>query len=152
MTATLLVNAGVFLPARQELVAEAAVLVRDGRFAAVGGAPPRVRDAEIIDLRGKTLLPGLIDMHHHFTMSRIWGPLSAQLLLSAELLLIRGCVRRCPRSARASRRFASAGPRAARRCTSSGRSTAARFPGRAAGWPALPSAFPEVTRGRSRRR
>lgn len=47
------------------------VLVQDGRIAAVGaqaeaGATP---DARRIDLRGQTLLPGLIDCHVHITMN-----------------------------------------------------------------------------------
>jgi imidazolonepropionase-like amidohydrolase len=44
----------------------ATIVVRDGRIASVGesGAPA---GAEVIDLQGKTLLPGLIDAHAHLS-------------------------------------------------------------------------------------
>jgi imidazolonepropionase-like amidohydrolase len=41
------------------------VLIRDGRIEAVGPKLKAPADAEIIDGRGKTLLPGLIDAHTH---------------------------------------------------------------------------------------
>jgi ABC-type multidrug transport system permease subunit len=45
-----------------------AVLIRNGKIAEVFGAPPADTDAlhaEIVDAAGKTLMPGLIDMHVH---------------------------------------------------------------------------------------
>jgi len=46
------------------------VLVENGRISRVGGPDLRVpRDAEVIDGRGRTLLPGLIDSHVHLTDS-----------------------------------------------------------------------------------
>lgn len=40
--------------------------VAGGRIAGVGGgAPPRVRGAQVIDLTGRTIMPGLSDMHAH---------------------------------------------------------------------------------------
>ncbi|GGB16959.1 Xaa-Pro dipeptidase [Sphingomonas metalli] len=54
---------------RGRLVEEPVIVITDGRIAAVtgrGGARPVIpADAERIDLPGKTLLPGLIDMHVH---------------------------------------------------------------------------------------
>lgn len=49
----------------QETVATTNVLIRDGTIAAIG---PTVSpgDVEVVDGRGKTLLPGLIDAHVHF--------------------------------------------------------------------------------------
>ncbi|MFO1082111.1 MAG: amidohydrolase family protein [Reyranellaceae bacterium] len=44
-----------------------AVLVRDGRIAAVARGPLAVDDATVIDLAGRTLMPGLIDAHAHIT-------------------------------------------------------------------------------------
>ncbi len=41
------------------------VLVRDGRIAAIGRNLPVPAGAEVVDGRGKTLLPGLIDAHTH---------------------------------------------------------------------------------------
>ncbi len=41
------------------------VLVRDDRIAAVGENLP-AEDAEVLDLSGKYLVPGLVDMHVHF--------------------------------------------------------------------------------------
>lgn len=44
------------------------ITITDGRIAAIGqgsGAPP---DARHVDLKGMTLLPGLIDMHTHLTL------------------------------------------------------------------------------------
>lgn len=45
-----------------------AVLIRNGKIAEVFGAPPsapKALNAEIIDAAGKTLMPGLTDMHVH---------------------------------------------------------------------------------------
>jgi imidazolonepropionase-like amidohydrolase len=77
-------------------VADVAVLVRDQRIAAVttraGGDWPS--DAEIIDVSGMTILPGLIDCHDHLAMhgydlARRWGldePLSTRTLRTAKVL------------------------------------------------------------------
>ena len=43
--------------------AHAAVLIEEGRIACVGDGTPE--GAHIVDLEGKTLLPGLIDAHIH---------------------------------------------------------------------------------------
>jgi imidazolonepropionase-like amidohydrolase len=49
-----------------EVREDSGVLVQDGRIAAVGQASDGVPDgATIVDLRGRTLLPGLIDAHAH---------------------------------------------------------------------------------------
>ena len=41
------------------------VTVRNGRFIAVGDAPARRDGARVIDLRGRTVVPGLIEPHVH---------------------------------------------------------------------------------------
>ena len=56
-------------------VDDGAVVVRDGRIVAVGQAgtmaiPPGTR---VIDVRGKTIVPGLWDMHAHVALPE-WGP------------------------------------------------------------------------------
>jgi imidazolonepropionase-like amidohydrolase len=76
-------------------VADAAVVVRDQRIEAVttaGGDWPG--DAEIIDISGMTILPGLIDCHDHMAMhgydlARRWGldePQSTRHLRTAKVL------------------------------------------------------------------
>jgi imidazolonepropionase-like amidohydrolase len=70
-----LVGATVVEGTDRAALAEATVLVRDGRIEAVGpraaiAIPP---DAPAIDVRGKTILPGLWDMHTHVTQIE-WGP------------------------------------------------------------------------------
>jgi imidazolonepropionase-like amidohydrolase len=47
------------------------VLVENGRISAVGGALKSPAGARVIDLRGTTLLPGLIDAHTHLTF--LWA-------------------------------------------------------------------------------
>src|SRR5688572_6983627 len=42
-----------------------AVVVRDGRFAVVGDAAARAAGVRVIDLRGRTVVPGLIEPHVH---------------------------------------------------------------------------------------
>jgi imidazolonepropionase-like amidohydrolase len=51
-------------------VRDAAVVVRDGRIEAVtaAGAGAWPKDAEIVDVSGKTVLPGLIDCHDHMAL------------------------------------------------------------------------------------
>jgi imidazolonepropionase-like amidohydrolase len=49
-------------------IPDAVVIMRDGRFESVGtrGEVTVPQDAEVIDAKGKTLLPGLIDGHCHY--------------------------------------------------------------------------------------
>ncbi len=73
-------------PAGPASLAEAAVLVRDGMIEAVGpaaevAAPP---DAVVIEGRGRTLLPGLIDMHVH-----VWDEAELPAFLAAGVTTVR---------------------------------------------------------------
>jgi len=54
---------------------DATVLIRAGRIAAVGprGSVPVPAGTRVIDARGKTILPGLWDMHGHVSQIE-WGP------------------------------------------------------------------------------
>jgi predicted amidohydrolase YtcJ len=66
-----LVNGNVRTLDGHDTVAEA-VLIRRGRIAAVGATADvrqQSRDAEVVDLRGRTVLPGLIDAHAHVELS-----------------------------------------------------------------------------------
>jgi len=60
-------NATVLDPAGGELVPDQTILVEGERIVEVGGADVNARDARVFDLRGKTLMPGLIDAHVHVT-------------------------------------------------------------------------------------
>ena len=69
-------------------VADAAVVIHDGRIVAVG---PRSKvripkDANVVDAHGKTILPGLWDMHAHFEQVE-WGP----IYLAAGVTTVRDC-------------------------------------------------------------
>jgi imidazolonepropionase-like amidohydrolase len=69
-------------------LADAAVVIRKGRILAVG---PRSKvripkHANIVDAHGKTILPGLWDMHAHFEQVE-WGP----IYLAAGVTTVRDC-------------------------------------------------------------
>ena len=69
-------------------VQDAAVVIHDGRIIAAG---PRSRvkiphDANVVDAHGKTILPGLWDMHAHFEQVE-WGP----IYLAAGVTTVRDC-------------------------------------------------------------
>ncbi|PXY28124.1 metal-dependent hydrolase family protein [Prauserella muralis] len=64
---TLLDNATVLDVARGELLPDRRVLVRDGRIAEVGGRDVAASGARVIDVRGRTVLPGFVDAHVHVT-------------------------------------------------------------------------------------
>jgi alpha-D-ribose 1-methylphosphonate 5-triphosphate diphosphatase len=59
MKQTLLTHARVVFPT--EVVEDIAVLIEDGRIAAID--PNGTKDAKIIDLSGRILIPGMIDLH-----------------------------------------------------------------------------------------
>lgn len=63
--ATLIRDVRVFDSEKAALGAPTDVLVRDGRIVSVGKAGKDVRAARTVDGKGKTLLPGLFDMHGH---------------------------------------------------------------------------------------
>jgi imidazolonepropionase-like amidohydrolase/ABC-type multidrug transport system permease subunit len=88
-------NARIFV-GNGTVIEEGAVLVRAGKIAEVYGAPaadPKRLDAEIVDASGKTLLPGLIDMHVHLgaaggvyaNSSKYADPKAAERRLAAYL-------------------------------------------------------------------
>src|SRR5579864_4316673 len=69
-------------------VADSAVVIQNGRIKAVG---PRSKvkipkDANVVDAKGKFLLPGLWDMHAHFQQVE-WGP----IYLAAGVTTVRDC-------------------------------------------------------------
>jgi imidazolonepropionase-like amidohydrolase len=70
-------NGRVLDPLRGELVDGLQVRVQDGRVREVSEQPLPTDGATVIDLRGKTLMPGLIDLHVHVMASQL--NLSAQV-------------------------------------------------------------------------
>lgn len=48
---------------------ECHVVVENDRIVAVDAGPSRLQDAEVVDIRGATLMPGLIDVHVHARLS-----------------------------------------------------------------------------------
>jgi imidazolonepropionase-like amidohydrolase len=60
-------NANVVLPGQDELATGLDVLVEADRIAAVTRDPVDPGDATVIDVAGRTLMPGLIDAHAHIT-------------------------------------------------------------------------------------
>jgi len=72
----------------QPALPDAAIVIQNGRIVAVG---PRAqvklpKRAAVIDEKGKTILPGLWDMHAHFEQVE-WGP----IYLAAGVTTVRDC-------------------------------------------------------------
>jgi len=73
---------------------DAAVAINDGRIESITTGGTSARDAEIIDVSGATILPGLIDCHDHvafhgYELVRRWGldePASSRHLRTARVL------------------------------------------------------------------
>lgn len=63
----LLTNATVLDPVEETLTPDRRVLVLDGRIEEVGGRDVQHAAATVVDLKGATLMPGLIDAHVHVT-------------------------------------------------------------------------------------
>jgi imidazolonepropionase-like amidohydrolase len=76
---------GRFLdPRRDELREGIELLVEDGMVKEVADRPIRAAGAERIDLRGRTLMPGLIDAHIHIVLTEV----NLQLLSDVPLTLL----------------------------------------------------------------
>jgi len=69
-------------------IADAVVLVKEGRIVKAGPSSEVQipKNAQLIDARGKTILPGLWDMHAHFEQVE-WGP----IYLAAGVTTVRDC-------------------------------------------------------------
>ena len=68
---TLFINVNVFDGANEKLIENANVLVRRNIIADVSAEPLTIANARIIDGKGRTLMPGLIDMHWHSAYANI---------------------------------------------------------------------------------
>ena len=76
MSAVVFANADVFDGTAAEIAENRHVLVEGGRIREISERPIRSRVAESLDVRGMTLMPGLIDAHVHVTD---WGSSPAEL-------------------------------------------------------------------------
>lgn len=71
MTLVLFRNASVLHADRAELTPNCDVLVENGRIREVSEKPIQARSAAIFDVKGNTLMPGLIDCHVHSVVSQV---------------------------------------------------------------------------------
>ena len=65
MAVTLFKNASILDGRHSEALADHQVLVEDGVIREVSDSPITASSARVVDLAGKTLMPGLIDCHVH---------------------------------------------------------------------------------------
>ncbi|MFM2663573.1 amidohydrolase family protein [Vibrio mediterranei] len=64
-TSTVIINANVFDGENKNLQKGVSVLVEENKITSIGKAVSIPEDATVIDAKGKTLIPGLIDAHWH---------------------------------------------------------------------------------------
>ncbi|MFC0401125.1 metal-dependent hydrolase family protein [Paraburkholderia rhizosphaerae] len=87
MESTLFKNAALLDPTRGEMLETRDVLVEDGLIKEVSDRPLQSAVARVIDLRGKTLMPGLIDLHVHVVAVQL--NLSQQVHMPNVLVTLR---------------------------------------------------------------
>lgn len=87
MTAVLFKNAALLDPLQPELQEGFHVLVEDGKIKEVSDRPLSASSAQVIDVAGKTLMPGLIDLHAHVMATQL--NLSSQGVLPDALVMMR---------------------------------------------------------------
>ena len=87
-----LIHANIIDGTLDQVLRDATVLIRDGRIEAVGSAsvPP---GAEVLDLDGHCLLPGLIDAHAH-----LFNLAGARRVLEQGATTVRGALTQLPGS------------------------------------------------------
>ena len=104
MASVLFKNANLLDPLQAELLEGQHVLVEDGVIKEVSDRPITAASARVIDAAGRTLMPGLIDLHVHVLATQL--NLSTQGVLPDALVMMRAV----PIMAAMLRRFASAIP------------------------------------------
>jgi imidazolonepropionase-like amidohydrolase len=87
MTAVLFKNGALLDPSVSELLDGRDVLVEDGVVKEVSDRPLNSASAQVIDLKGKTIMPGLIDLHGHVMATQL--NLSTQGVLPDALVMMR---------------------------------------------------------------
>ena len=65
MQSTLFTNCALLDPLQPELLEGQHVLVEEGIVREVSDRPIQSANARVVDLKGKTIMPGLIDLHVH---------------------------------------------------------------------------------------
>lgn len=71
MPVTIFRNCNVFDGESAELLESRSVVVEDACIREISSRPPTIRGAHEMDLKGKTLMPGLIDAHVHVNAHRV---------------------------------------------------------------------------------
>ena len=71
MASYLFKNGRLLDPLKAALIDGMQVLVQDGQIREVSDAPIQAPGATVVDLKGKTLMPGLIDLHVHVMASQL---------------------------------------------------------------------------------
>jgi imidazolonepropionase-like amidohydrolase len=87
MSMWLFTSGRVLDPVKGQLIDGLQVLVEGNRIKEVSDAPIRSASAETVDLRGKTLMPGLIDCHVHVAAALV--DLKANALAPSSLTALR---------------------------------------------------------------
>ncbi|WP_313066871.1 metal-dependent hydrolase family protein [Achromobacter animicus] len=87
MSAVLFKNANLLDPLQSDLLEGHHVLVEDGVIKEVSDKPISASSARVIDAAGRTLMPGLIDLHVHVLATQL--NLSAQGVLPDALVMMR---------------------------------------------------------------
>lgn len=86
--AALLLSGGMLLdPLHDQLLGRHDVLLEDGLIREVSEKPIKAGKAEVIELDGKTIMPGLIDLHVHVMATQL--NLSTQGMLPDALVMLR---------------------------------------------------------------
>ncbi len=87
MSAVLFKNANLLDPLQADLLEGHHVLVEDGKIKEVSDKPLSSSSARVIDAGGRTLMPGLIDLHAHVMATQL--NLSTQGVLPDALVMMR---------------------------------------------------------------
>ncbi|WP_313625046.1 amidohydrolase family protein [Achromobacter sp.] len=87
MSAVLFKNANLLDPLQSDLLEGHHVLVEDGVIKEVSDKPINAASARVIDAAGRTLMPGLIDLHVHVLATQL--NLSTQGVLPDALVMMR---------------------------------------------------------------
>jgi imidazolonepropionase-like amidohydrolase len=83
-----IVRAGKLLDVRTgKTLTNQSIVIEDGKIVSVGPDSGAAGDAKVIDLSGKTVLPGLIDAHTHITFNPRFGYDTLAISLPREALI-----------------------------------------------------------------